>query len=62
MIDGESAPPAEQKPINTGKEWTGDEITYLMRAQHHGATIMEMAEFLQRDANEVDAKLDFFGV
>lgn len=48
--------------VNSGKPWTEQDIEYLVRERHRGATAMELAAYLKRDADEVDAKCDFFGM
>ena len=50
------------KRINTGKPWTREEMDYILSASRQGQTIVEIAEYLQRDGDEVDAKADFMGI
>ncbi len=63
MTDGNSGKPIDaDRLVNSGKPWTEWELEYLVGARHHGATAMELAAYLKRDANEVDAKCDFLGM
>jgi hypothetical protein len=48
--------------INTGKPWTDWELDYMRYELHRGTSVVEIAEYLQRDGNEVDAKADFMGM
>jgi hypothetical protein len=63
VTDSNSSQPVDgDELVNSGKPWTRSEIDYLVRARHHGATVMELAAYLKRDGDEVDAKCDFVGM
>jgi hypothetical protein len=50
------------KHINSGKPWTAEDIAILVSGLHHGDSVAEIAAFLKRDGDEVDAKADFLGM
>ena len=63
MADSDSDNPVDgDRLINRGKPWTDWDLEYLRGARHRGATVMELAAYLKRDANEVDAKCEFMGM